>query len=259
MKCRKCGYEIPANARYCDNCGELVVIKNKQIKKKKEKRPSKWAAMSRGEKISKVLLFTYLIAFFSFCFYVTHVDKNKETEEEAVARLPMRVTSKQYSELGIGMTYDEVTELFGGEGLRVQTTFNELKYAWPGAYLEEIVEAYRYDYTKTPIAYVYFDRMSDIVLRFEEINVVNGGEMNKLMERDVKIDIGEDELKSIEKGISYEEAVKIIGKEGKLIDSRSSNDSPQKKTYMWEYPSDYGFDEVYRSWMMTFENDSYVS
>lgn len=101
--------------------------------------------------------------------------------------------------------------------------------------------------------------MSDIVLRFEEINVVNGGEMNKLMERDVKIDIEEDKLKSIEKGISYEEAVRIIGKEGKLIDSRSSNDSPQRKTYMWEYPSDYGFDEVYRSWMMTFENDSYVS
>ena len=258
MKCRKCGHEIPATARYCDNCGELVVIKNKKIKKKKEKRPSKWTAMSRVEKVRMVLLITYLIAFFSFVFYVNYIGKIKETEEAAIARLPMRVTSEQYSELRTGMTYGDVTELFDGEGARVQKTFSEQKYAWPGAYLEEIVEAYGYDYTKAPIVYVYFDRNNDTVIRFEEKNVVDGGEMNRPMERDVKIDIGEDELESIEKGISYEEVVRIIGKEGKLLDSRSGNDSFQTKTYMWEYPSDYGFDEAYRSWVMTFENDSYV-
>ncbi len=258
MKCRNCGCEIPVNVRYCDNCGERVVVKNKKIKIKKDKKPSKWATMSRREKIGKMILFVYLIAFCSFVFFVNHIAKNNETEEEAIARLPMRVTSKQYSELRTGMTYSEVAELFEGEGLRVQKTSSELKYAWPGAYLEGIVEAFRSDYTKTPVVYVYFDRMSDTVLRFEEINVVNGGEMNKLMERDIKTDIEENELKSIEKGISYEEAVRILGNEGKLIDSRSDNVSPQTKTYMWEYPSDYGFDEVYRAWVMTFENDSYV-
>lgn len=266
MKCRSCGHEIPANVRYCDNCGQPVVIKNK-----KSKKPSRWSMLPQ-EKRTAILIgvpcivFCLIVVFHYATIlrginekYSDNFEENKEEEiASQISELEMRVPGNRYQELKEGMTYDSVTELFGGDGLIIEKTKDEEKYAWPGNYLDEIVEGFGYDRTKTPIIYVYVDTDKKTVTRFEETNVVDGAEMNKLMERDVKIDLDEEQLKSIEKGTSYEETVKILGNEGRLIESKSGSDKPRRKTYQWEYPTEHGFDEVYKYWRMTFEDDAYI-
>ena len=229
IKCKKCGNDMPAGSLYCDKCG--ASLSRRRINEKDEVREY----ATRQKKSYKTILF--LAA--SVCVLVFVFIGIRNTEEREVVGSPsenlpkinIRVTPAQYNQLSYGMTYDEVVELLGDEGLLLYKKSNN--YMWPGEFYDD--EVFEDNFYKPTTELVFSDNHKLIEIR--ERNLIDASEIRaNRMKKDVNpVIISDDMIPKLKERMSYSEFVEVLGAEGLLMDSSSDKNGNDSKKYIWKF------------------------
>ena len=244
-KCGNCGAEIPITAAYCDVCGERFSMV-REAKTKEEKKLST-QKKERRLRIVKRILTTLVVAFmilFTLSLIMGKLNTMRFERREKLRDLSKWetvVSKSDFEKIDVGMTYDEIVEIVGGPGKKVEDDKYRIAYMWPGEYYIDSfqgcfeVEFSKYDLEKkkneTPASMIRERGMIDGAETFEMYKAVRDG---RFAEIDTEI-VTKSQVEKISEGMSYEKVCEILG-DGKLFESESwvnSYDSTNYKTYVW--------------------------
>lgn len=171
-------------------------------------------------KMKKIFGIIFLAAVISACSNLnkemkTSVSKNETDIETAAAKKPeSSLTLEKFNLLQNGMKYTEAAKILGGKGVETSSFSSDsvktVTYKWEGEKYARITAVFK------------------------------NGELSSKIQTGLKIenptaraDLTLDKYNRIENGMTYEEAVKIIGSEG--IQTGSSIEGKEKITsYKWE-------------------------
>ena len=235
MICKNCGSEIPASAKFCDVCGTPVVREiGTRVQKKKKKVNRKLMALLAG-------LIILLIAIPIAVSYSVQHQPSDDNKQPAVSA---RVTPEQFNQIEKGMTYDEIKTICGSEGVKTYHDSRTVEYTWPGEYHDKLE-------TTDPKLRITFSKSTKTAERIEETNILDGAEIyeNERSHKDAVTTLSREEISNIPGGSSYESVCNLLGCEGILTYSMST-DSSTYKTYEWRYLSEEG--NMYKTFSLSF-------
>ena len=121
-KCENCGAFVPRDAVYCDVCGEVV---SKRRARKQEKAEAPKGKFGRPKTFKEFMMlagmsFVMMIAILIVIGIISGAaDEARYREYERKRDLSgweETVTPEEFEKIEIGMTYEEVKEVIGGDG-----------------------------------------------------------------------------------------------------------------------------------------------
>ena len=249
-KCENCGAFVPRDAVYCDVCGEVV---SKRRAKKQEKAEAPKGKFGRPKTFKEFLMLAgmSLLMMVAILFVIGIiagvVDEAKYKEYERKRDLSdweETITPEEFEKLEMGMTYDEVKEVIGGEGKMIEKEKYWHTYRWPGEYYVDRYSGYvelRFD-TNT---YGTNKGKPPMLEEIDEREVVHGEETHDTYK---KIEEGKysaidteyvtrAQLEKIEQGMNYEQVCEAIGTEGRHYRSSTwirTNRTDKRDEYVWK-------------------------
>ena len=232
MKCSKCGSELIPGAQFCDICGATVV---NETYEEREAREAEERAYDKKKRIIKavVIAVVAIVALYKILQLIWPADIFYDPDLYGKLN---RVTAEEYLTLSEGLSFNQVRRRLG-RGYKYSRYGNvfiggEHTYVWPGKYIER-----RLMYSEVMIR---FDNRTNKVTAYSENNVIDGKEIyenlsngRKAITKRTKEEIG-----ALRDGQTYEEIAAFLGIEGILINSKSSSDGNDEKTYEWHYYGD---------------------
>lgn len=234
MICKNCGAEIPASAKFCDICG-TPVVREVGTRVKKEKVRVNWKLLIPILGLISLLVVGPLMISHSI---------QKENEQRTEKTVSARVTPEQFNEIEIGMDYGEVKNIVGSEGVKSYHDSRVVEFTWPGEYHDKL------DATD-PKLRVSFNKSTGLAETIEEINILDGKEIyeNEKSNKEAVTKLTRKELGTIPGEASYETICEMLGCEGVLTYSMSSNEGTYK-VYEWRYLSKE--DNEYKTFSLSF-------
>ena len=256
--CKKCGAEIPKSAAYCDICGELCSKrlevrtfseaeksgKGKPVREKSAKSKERRKVIFRRILCGIGIAFGLLIVVAVVEQHISEVRYEKRMQRHDLTGWETVITPEAYGQLDIGMTYEEVRDIVGGDGKVTDEDDYSIIYAWPGEYYSEQHKC---------LVSVEFekDRYADdgisppVVDAIDEESVVNGKE---IYETDRKIEdsrysdidtpvVTKEQVLKLNEGMSYEQVCGIFGGEGELCRSTTwkyATRVTEYREYVWK-------------------------
>lgn len=261
MKCRNCGANLPANAKFCDACGEPVV--RQSFAEKERRNAKKRKETEKKQKIGiiaaavGILLLLALVWYFFFPKMI-HFNPN-------LNNMSVKVSEEEFEKIEIGMTYDEVCEIVGGKGKLYELFGRGIDgntyYAWPG-------DANKKNSFHSHMTVSFNNRTK----KADWIDADNIKDVDKIYKGDQLWDyagetiVDDVENPPIKNGMTYEEVVKALGREGVLIETSYVKDNiyddKYQQQYYWglyQYDKDDEFGFNTRSEYHWFENGRLIS
>ena len=234
MICKNCGAEIPASAKFCDICG-TPVVREVGTRVKKEKVRVNWKLLIPILGLISLLVVGPLMI--SHSIQKEHAQRTEKT-------VSARVTPEQFNEIEIGMDYGEVKNIVGSEGVKSYHDSRVVEFTWPGEYHDKL------DATD-PKLRVSFNKSTGLAETIEEINILDGKEIyeNEKSNKEAVTKLTRKELGTIPGEASYETICEMLGCEGVLTYSMSSNEGTYK-VYEWRYLSKE--DNEYKTFSLSF-------
>lgn len=234
MICKNCGAEIPASAKFCDVCG-TPVIREVGTRVKKEKVRVNWKLLIPILGLISLLIVGPLMISHSI---------QKENEQKTEKTVSARVTPEQFNEIEIGMDYGEVKNIVGSEGVKSYHDSRVVEFTWPGEYHGKL------DATD-PKLRVSFNKSTGLAETIEEVNILDGKEIyeNEKSNKEAVTKLTRQELGTIPGEASYETICEMLGCDGVLTYSMSSNEGTYK-IYEWRYLSKE--DNEYKTFSLSF-------
>lgn len=230
MKCKKCGAEIPSNAKYCDICGAKVVRQTYRQRAAEDSRAREKAR--KKQRLTRVVIAAAaVIAVCAFWRIIVPVDIHRDPNLYLRGN---RVTAEEYGKLSEGMTYKQVRKIIGRGALKTSLgtrSIGATYYVWPGEYIDRKLQ---FEASVT----VDIDHSTKKVAKITEQNVIDGEEIhaNLTSGRKAMTERTEDELDSgIKKGMSYGQVAGFLGIDGLLCESSSDSDGEFTRVYEWYY------------------------
>ena len=258
--CKKCGAEIPESAAYCDICGapcskrlrvreisgsgESAKGKAAGDKAKSAKNRERRRVILRRILLAFGIVFGLLVVFAVVSERISDIRYEKRQQRHDLTGWETMITPEAYEQIDIGMTYEEVRDIVGGEGKKTEEDEYAVTYAWPGEYyMDQYKGLVSVEFRK--------DRYSDdgtsapSVDMIEEDSVVNGRE---IYETDRKIEaqrysdldtpvVTKAQVGQLSEGMSYEQVCEIFGGEGELHRSTTwkyETRTTEYKEYVWK-------------------------
>ena len=234
MKCKKCGAELPAGAKFCDICGTKIVRETYEQRAAREA-----GERNRARKKRMIIRAAIGAGILVLLFILWHVFwYNDIPHDPNIYRMSNKVSAEQYAKISEGLTYEQVKEELG-KGAKY-TSFGNVSngftsYVWPGEYIDKSLL-----YAEVT---VYIDHGTNKVDQYSERNVIDGKEIyeNLTKERKSMTKKKKEEIEAtIKPGMTYEQVVDFLGTGGILKESESNSDGNEQKTYDWTY-----YDENY--------------
>lgn len=249
-RCENCGAFVPRDAVYCDVCGEVV---SKRRAKKQEKAEAPKGKFGRPKTFKEFMMlagmsFVMMIAILIVIGIISGaVDEAKYRDYEKKRDLSdweETVTPEEFEKLEMGMTYEEVKEIIGGEGKMIEKEKYWHTYRWPGEYYVDMYFGYvelRFD-TNT---YGVNKGKPPMLEEIDEREIVHGAECHDTyikMQDGKYSELGTEyvtraQLEKIEAGMSYEQVCEAIGAEGKHYRSSTwvrENRTDRRDEYVWK-------------------------
>lgn len=249
-RCENCGAYIPRDAVYCDVCGELV---SKRLARKQEKaeapkgkfgRPKTFKEFMMLAGMSLVMMIAILIVIGVISGAVDEARYREYERRRDLSDWEETVTPDEFEKLEMGMTYEEVKEVIGGEGKLIEEEKYWITYRWPGEYYVDRNFGYlelRFDTNRYGINEGKPPMLEDI----DEREVVHGAETQetyKKIQTGHYSSIGTEyvtraQLEKIEAGMNYEQVCEAIGTEGKHYRSSTwirPNRTDVRDEYVWK-------------------------
>ena len=243
-KCSNCGAEIPKDAAYCDICGALcskrLIARPPEEKKRIEKRR---AGIKRAVKIVLAVAggcFAALIVVALISGYVSEKRYEKREKARDLTGWEVTVTPEEFSKLDIGMTYEEIVRIIGGEGKVVEDSDYVTSYMWPGEHYINpdfgylTVDFYNHSDTGSERLTADYIEECDILdgsETYETYRKIYGNEHSAI---DAPV-VTKDQVSKVGEGMSYEKVSELLG-EGKMCSSSTRIDaygSDRYTDYAW--------------------------
>ncbi len=249
-KCENCGTFVPRDAVYCDVCGEVV---SKRRARKQEKAEAPKGKFGRPKTFKEFMMlagmsFVMMIAILIVIGIISGAaDEARYREYERKRDLSgweETVTPEEFEKIEIGMTYEEVKEVIGGDGKMIEKEKYWHTYRWPGDYYVDKNFGYlelRFD-TNT---YGVNEGKPPMLEEIDEREIVHGADCHdtyiklqdgKYSELDTEY-VTRAQLEKIEAGMSYEQVCEAIGAEGKHYRSSTwirENRTDRRDEYVWK-------------------------
>ena len=229
MKCIKCGTELPDHVSYCDNCGSKVEIQEYYREKRLQKEKKDYRVIV-GVALA-ILVFAVAILIIS---EDTKYDRTINPAED-IDEINNEVSESVYNTLEYGMTYEEVAEILGGDGVLLSEEPEDgiYEFAWPGANRKKN----GWNEYELPQVVVGFEDWTKKAVHIEELNIIDGEEVFKNNDYDLysQSKITKEDKEKAKEAESYDELVQILGVEGTLMKSKSTKDGSIEKKYRWSY------------------------
>ena len=242
--CKNCGAEIPDSAAYCDICGALC-SKRLEVKPPAEQKRIEKNRARRKKTAERILLaFGICVGAFIVIAVTANFISMKKYEMREKARdltgWETVVSPEAYEKLDIGMSYEEIAGIIGGEGKKVEDSKYVTRYMWPGEY-----------YANREFGYLSVDFYRDGNAGTEELkadyieekDILDGAETYETYMKIYDFDyadidaplVTKKQVSQISEGMSYEKVCAVLG-EGKLCRSSTITDayaSNRYETYVW--------------------------
>lgn len=239
-KCTKCGADIPMDALYCDVCGAPVVIPQipdevkKDVPNPKERRRQYLQIFA----MCAVFVIAFSICIALFRGYHNRIKYELREKREDVTGWEVKVSAEELEKIKIGMSYEEVKEIVGGDGKLIESNEFWISYRWPGEYQ---IDRYR-GYMELSFAKYNYEAGKEEEPELEtiiEYDVANGKEISethRIMERMdySKLSdtiISKNQFAKIENGMTYEQVCELLGAEGRMFRSYSYTYTNRKDSY----------------------------
>ena len=236
MKCTHCGAELPVGVKFCDICGQPV---KRLTYEERAELDSAYRARTKKRAIIAVCTAALVICFALFMIWKNFIHMKSIQYDPNLYDMTVNVSAKEFNKLEIGMTYDRVCKIVGGEGAKYSEfgnlSYGTVTYIWPGEYLSGDTDA---------SVEISFNNKSKRASWISEKNIADGKEVNESAtgRRVAVIQKPISEISPLEEGMTYDEIVEILGCEGKLHYSicvvDSSYERNTTKYYTWEVPPD---------------------
>lgn len=250
-KCKNCGAEIPKDAIYCDICGELASTRlERRSRRQKSANRARKSGYARTIKsflttLAKVLgiIFALMIV---IAFIGVRIEDHKYREYERKRDLSgweVTVTPEIYEKIDLGMTYEEVKEIIGGDGKMIEDDKYGTDYYWPGEYYVPRFHGYlnlyfsknNYGEYKGAAPTLSTIRESEIIDGAETIDTYNAIDNFDYSKIDTPI-ITKEQVMKLTEGMTYDKACEVLGGEGKMYLSTSWKHASYEnveKSYVW--------------------------
>lgn len=248
-KCNNCGAEIPRGAAYCDICGarDFIVpeVKSTEERQRKARRKSERKQLRR-KIIKKVLAaigigYVILVVIALIAGYISDTQFERREKLRDLSGWETVVTKENFEKLEVGMSYDEIVEIVGGPGKKIEEDKYKIRYAWPGEYYVDqrhglfTVDFYKYNYNEDkdfiPADSIDEDSILDGAEVYETYKLYSEGRYTEIDTPIVK----KEQVEKITEGMTYEMVTEILG-EGKLYESESWRGyygTTTYKNYIW--------------------------
>ena len=225
--CKNCGAEIPDSAAYCDICGALC-SKRLEVKPPAEQKRIEKNRARRKKTAERILLaFGICVGAFIVIAVTANFISMKKYEMREKARdltgWETVVSPEAYEKLDIGMSYEEIAGIIGGEGKKVEDSKYVTRYMWPGEY-----------YANREFGYLSVDFYRDGNAGTEELkadyieekDILDGAETYETYMKIYDFDyagidapvVTKKQVSQISEGMSYEKAGVIMRKTRKQVD-----------------------------------------
>ena len=250
-KCNSCGADIPNSAAYCDICGALC-SKSKVVLSKEEQKERKRKKERRRKIRRRILLgiggfFLFLIVISVIDTYVSMKRYEREDRLRDLSGWEVTVTPEEFEKVDIGMTYEEVRDIIGGDGKKIEDDKYRVTYSWPGEYyinryhglLEISFNKHHYD-SDTNVPTVDIINEDEIVDGREAYETFKIMEEFRFEELDTPI-VTQEQVSKITEGMSYEKVCEILQSEGRIYESSTwmtSSNMDKITTYVWRCKHD---------------------
>ena len=279
-KCNNCGAEIPRSAAYCDICGarNIIVPEVKTTEERQSEARKKSKRKYEGKRIVKKVVGTIAIGFLillNISIIVGVIDNYRYERREKLRDLSgwnTVVSKEDFEKIDVGMSYDEIVEIVGGPGKKIENDKYSIVYAWPG---EDYVDPYHGLFTVDFYKYNYDEKKGYIPAEsIREMDMLLGEETYgayKLYKEDrySEIDtsfVTKEQVEKITEGMNYEQVCEILG-EGKLYESESRVTdyyTVSHKNYLWrckyrDLDFDFYFDLRFEDGILKYYSDWKVS
>lgn len=236
MKCKQCGAELPAGAKFCDICGTKIVRETYEQRARREA-----GERTRARKKRIIIRSAIGAAIFVLLIILWHLFWYKDIQHDPnIYRMSNKVSAEQYAKINEDLTYEQVKEELG-RGAKYSSFGNAssgfTSYVWPGEYIDKSLL-----YAEVT---VYIDHKSKKVDQFSERNVIDGKEIYENLSKDKRsmTKKKKEEIEAtIKPGMTYEEVVDFLGTGGILKESESNSDGNEQKTYDWTYYDEYDYE-----------------
>lgn len=247
-KCKSCGADIPRDASFCDICGAPVT--KKAAKETSEKAGDSGAGRKKSTSIftvigmGAVLLLAAVVIIAIVSGYIERKQYEIIESRRDLSDWDETVTAEEFEKLDIGMTYEEVKDIIGGDGKLIEDREYGTEYAWPGEYYQD-------KYHGVLSLYFSKNRYGDDkdeppkVETISESEIVDGKETSetyklineyKASEIDTPV-VTKEQAEKIEERMTYEEVCEILGSPGKMYRSSTNIYSTSKyknTSYVWK-------------------------
>lgn len=241
MKCKNCGTPLPKNVVFCDICGARQIPEHSNASEYAKQTKFNSSDIVRVAVILLVVLAVVAWAILSgnndFKFKSDYIDIDNPFQGQD---LYPYITPDQYREIKPGMTYEEVVELVGREGIMQSKYGDQVTYIWPGKYCEllsdDINQMPRID-NIAEVRFVdnkYFDKSERTLTCEEEAKAFK--EMTDYSQLDTPV-ITRAQVEQVENDMDYEQVAEIFKGDGVLIHSwltTYDNETVGWKTYVWQ-------------------------
>ena len=258
MKCKNCGAELPDNSKYCDICGEICEqwVAQEDRKNKKEESRRALGTAKKGCRLIAIVIagvFALLLVISAITVTIERVeyklDEKNHFYDRDLTGWKTVASPEVLEKIDIGMTYEEVRDIVGGEGKLTEEDLYPnsyyCTYSWPGEYyagdyhgrLDVRFSSYSHDGDPKAITPTANHILEDGIVDGEEIHGTQ--EIHEAYDWE-KLDtvlVKKKQFKKISEGMNYEQVCEIFGGPGKLARSSLSifeNETYTSKEYYWK-------------------------
>ena len=246
MKCRYCGTELPSSAKFCDHCGKPV-MKRKALTIDNGK-----SAMIRRAIIAFLILCAIIFLLISGVVHFLNSLSYDYTDDpagqsRALQRLSIGITSEMVSKIDYGMTYDDVVDIIGEDGVITYADSLGTERTWLGEYsgkLGSLESTLR----------IVFDSDTGKAEWIEEKNITDGAEIyeNLTTYKESRTELTKKEIDAIPDMASYDVVCETMGGPGVLCSSTRDTEKTYRY-YCWRYLDG----DTYRDVKLLFVNGRY--
>ena len=225
MKCKHCGANLPSDAKFCDICGTPIkrqsFAEKESINAKKRKQSAKMQKIGLLAAAAGVVL---LIVTLWYLFYpkVIQFDPN-------LYNMKVKVSEEELEQIEIGMTYDEICDIVGGRG-KLEEIFggaiNGAKtYAWAGEAMDK-----QFLYSSLQVSFDNRTKKADWIKArsIKNSDKIYTGYDTSTAGKTIIEDVKNPPIKD---GMTYEEVVKALGREGLLLETDVIKDLMKDDVY----------------------------
>lgn len=226
IRCKHCGASLPINADFCDVCGQKV---ERQTYRQKASQDAQKRLQTKKRLKVFVPIVLLCIIFVGYKIWDAFWFKNIILNPNYQYMLT-KVSVEEYKKINVGMTYKEACKTIGGKGkLRLIAGYAKegaKGYIWPGEFIEKDNMDSSFD--------VMVDNSTKKIIMIRERNLVDGAEVLENIKAEKESHYIQ--RNKIEKGMTRNEVVELLGSDGVLDNSSSIKDGSGevvRKRYKW--------------------------